>query len=201
LRVTQIFDIILSVANACSGRDVRLQNGGTFIRNLGEEGGILYLHKLYAPSTEDALKDVDLVLGFTAPEEYTDLLKRCNGATLFERSMHLYGYGTTPSRSFDPEHQIAVSASLAGREFSADLPELSTIWRPIGSITVRNKLWLCICAQGEAAIFAPHGRKVFNSLSQAIFRIMGVLSANCGCDAPLSSDTDMIERELLSSNH
>jgi hypothetical protein len=90
------------------------------------------------------------MFGIPLPEDYVSFMSRCNGATLFDNSLFIYGVVTELSRSLSLEDQqpVSLAAELESSRWRHDPPYP---WRPFGSVTGYEKLFeLEIDASGRA---------------------------------------------------
>jgi hypothetical protein len=110
-----------------------LSNGDRFIRHLPDQGPLAFLHCLYAPAAPEVPRRVQTAMGRDVPNDVRDFLQRANGAAMFDKTIHIYGYVESLSRSTKLHNQTAISLLFENQTFARAAPNRWTAgWVKVG---------------------------------------------------------------------
>jgi hypothetical protein len=140
---------------ALEGR-VDARNGSVFICPL-PGGPLRFLHKTYGGGERNQPAYLEHLFGFALPEDYLNFMRSCNGATLFDNHLYLYGVVPQLNRGLGLEDQLPISLA-SELETSRDADDPGRSWRPFGSVAGYGQLFqLEVDASGRARMRGDAG--------------------------------------------
>lgn len=139
-----------------------LPSGARFVRNLPDEGPLAYLHSVYPPLGTDALAHCEAALGRPLPNGLRYWLSKANGATLFDKTIYLFGFTERMHRSLSLEDQTAISLTSENEMFALCNRSLwDTGWIKVGSLSGwTTTLELQMHSTGRCALAGDAERRV-----------------------------------------
>jgi hypothetical protein len=197
-----IFAELEPILLACDDASSRvLTNGSRFIRNLPERGPLAYLHYLYGTAGAGVEERIQQGLGRILPIEVRTFLRHTNGATMFDKSIYIYGFVETPSRSTRLQDQTAVSLLLENETFKRTSPDRwASGWTKVGALTGWDTvLSLEAHASGRCAILSrDKGAVEHSSFAEMLTRIVERVGVCFECAGALDSTYGELEAALAS---
>ncbi len=136
---------------------LRSSNGTKFVCPLSH-APLAFLHKIFGESGKSRRPQLDRLYGFSVPEDYDQLMIWCNGATLFDNALFIYGVCPEVTRGLTLEDQRPLSL-----ESELELARLTRsgadLWRPFGAVTGYADLFnLELHPQGETRVTSRDGK-------------------------------------------
>jgi len=191
-----IYDQLLETCGACDDASSRvLPSGARFIKNLADQGPLAFFHCLYAPLVRSERERCEVTLGRSLPLELAQFMERSNGATLFDKTIWLFGYVERITRSLALEDQAPISLTDQNELFAASHPDRwRKGWMHFGSLVGwSTSLSLQAHSTGECAIVGDDGKHVnFTSIPAMLTRLMERIGPCFTC----SGVRDQTYREL-----
>lgn len=94
----------------------------------------MFLHKVFGGLSKNRQRELHHLYGFAAPEDYNQLMSWCNGATLFDNALFIYGVCSDVTRGLRLEDQRPVSLDTK-IEIARLTRSPDDVWRPFGAVT------------------------------------------------------------------
>jgi len=158
-----VFADIEPILLACDDSSSRLlPNGNRFVRHLPDQGPLAFLHCLYAPAKREVQRRVQTGMGRDMPEDVNEFLQHANGAAMFDKTIHIYGYVDTFSRSTRLRDQTAISLLFENQTFATAAPDRwRSGWVKVGAVMGwRTLISLETHVAGQCALVPQEGNAV-----------------------------------------
>jgi len=97
--------VVSELGNSVSLESRTLENGTLLLGKVPHVGTKAYLHKIYAPLSNESLSDLRKILNREIPLVYCDFLHHANGLSIFSDSLALYGMRFNNKRDGDDIYQ------------------------------------------------------------------------------------------------
>jgi hypothetical protein len=191
--------------NLCSQCDdsssYKTASGTRFVRHLHGEGPLAFLHCLYPPLAKDEVVRCEEALGRALPHDIQRWLEWANGATLFDKTIYLYGYVGQVTRSTRLEEQAPISIIDANEIFSVREPELWKLgWITVGSISGwGTQLTLGAHSSGRCAVVCDQKNFAeYDDFEKILAGIIGRVSPCFTCEGVQDKSYVVLEAALES---
>ena len=178
--------------------DILELKNGTFIYNL-EYGPLSYLHKIFSGCSKDDIVFIQKLIGFRLPSDYMEFLEFCNGCTLFDNTLFIYGANSRIERSISLEDQVAESLErvLDNLKQSGKLHPNSH-WVPVGAVAAYDKSFgIELSQNGASRLTSSSGSSaVFGGFIDCLDFLVALLERFCGVGRMSDSRARQLQLEL-----